>query len=179
VRGRAAEGLYLSCDTGAQRPCSACQASFFNAGAVLFGVPDYVPALMSYIDKYGIDLNYRPRLTAVDGPNKRATFVRTLPDGSSETASKPSTCCTWCRRKWRRTSSARARWPMPPAGSMSTRTPCATAVRQHPRLGDVANTSNAKTAAAARKQAPVVANNVLVALGRCRPRNTTAMAPAR
>jgi sulfide:quinone oxidoreductase len=33
-------------------------------------------------------------------------------------------------------------------------------------LGDVASTSNAKTAAAARKQAPVVANNVLVALGR-------------
>ncbi len=33
-------------------------------------------------------------------------------------------------------------------------------------LGDVTNTSNAKTAAAARKQAPVVANNVLVALGR-------------
>ena len=33
-------------------------------------------------------------------------------------------------------------------------------------LGDVCGTSNAKTAAAARKQAPVVANNVLVALGR-------------
>jgi sulfide:quinone oxidoreductase len=40
---------------------------------------------MSYIDKYGVDLNYQHRLTAVDGPNKRATFVRTLPDGSSET----------------------------------------------------------------------------------------------
>ena len=32
-------------------------------------------------------------------------------------------------------------------------------------LGDVTNTSNAKTAAAARKQAPVVANTLLVALG--------------
>jgi sulfide:quinone oxidoreductase len=33
-------------------------------------------------------------------------------------------------------------------------------------LGDATNTSNAKTAAAARKQAPVVAHNVLAALGR-------------
>jgi sulfide:quinone oxidoreductase len=33
-------------------------------------------------------------------------------------------------------------------------------------LGDVTNTPNAKTAAAARKQAPVVASNLLVALGR-------------
>jgi sulfide:quinone oxidoreductase len=33
-------------------------------------------------------------------------------------------------------------------------------------LGDVGNTPNAKTAAAARKQAPVVANNVLAALGK-------------
>jgi sulfide:quinone oxidoreductase len=33
-------------------------------------------------------------------------------------------------------------------------------------LGDVANTSNAKTAAAARKQAPVVAHNVLASLGK-------------
>jgi sulfide:quinone oxidoreductase len=32
-------------------------------------------------------------------------------------------------------------------------------------LGDATNTPNAKTAAAARKQAPVVANNVLVAIG--------------
>jgi len=32
-------------------------------------------------------------------------------------------------------------------------------------LGDVANTTNAKTAAAARKQAPVVAHNLLVAMG--------------
>ena len=33
-------------------------------------------------------------------------------------------------------------------------------------LGDIANTTNAKTAAAARKQAPVVANNLLVTLGK-------------
>jgi sulfide:quinone oxidoreductase len=33
-------------------------------------------------------------------------------------------------------------------------------------LGDVANTSNAKTAAAARMQAPVVAHNVLAGLGK-------------
>ena len=35
-------------------------------------------------------------------------------------------------------------------------------------MGDVANTTNAKTAAAARKQAPVVANNLLVSMGKLR-----------
>ncbi|MFX3943878.1 hypothetical protein ACJBXQ_11185, partial [Streptococcus suis] len=59
------------------------KASFFNAGVVLFGVADYVPALMKYIDKYAVDLNFSHRLVAVDGPNKRATFVRTLADSSS------------------------------------------------------------------------------------------------
>ncbi len=35
-------------------------------------------------------------------------------------------------------------------------------------LGDATNTSNAKTAAAARKQAPVVAHNVLAAMGKAK-----------
>ncbi|WP_433885765.1 NAD(P)/FAD-dependent oxidoreductase [Pseudomonas vranovensis] len=166
--GAPQKALYLSCDHWLRNGrLGNIQAQFFNAGGVLFGVPDYVPALMEYIDKYAVDLQYAHRLVAVDGPGKRATFVRTLPDGSSETRVQPFDMLH----------------VVPPqvAPDFIRNSPLADqagwidvdpATLRHKRysnihaLGDGINTSNAKTAAAARKQAPVVANNVLVALGR-------------
>ncbi|MEI8651228.1 hypothetical protein P4S73_30285 [Paraglaciecola sp. Hal342] len=47
---------------------------FYNAGAVLFGVTDYVPALMKYVEKYNINLDFSHQLIAVDGENKIAKF---------------------------------------------------------------------------------------------------------
>jgi sulfide:quinone oxidoreductase len=71
-------------------------------------------------------------------------------------------------------------WPMPRLGR------CRSATLRHKTfdniwsLGDVMNAPNAKTAAAARKQAPVVADNVLADMGRPRASRTmTATAPAR
>ena len=166
--GAPQKALYLSCDHWLRNGrLGSIQAQFFNAGGVLFGVPDYVPALMEYIDKYAVDLQYAHRLVAVDGPGKRATFARTLPDGSSETRVQPFDMLH----------------VVPPqvAPDFIRNSPLADqagwldvdpATLRHKRysnihaLGDGINTSNAKTAAAARKQAPVVANNVLVALGR-------------
>ncbi|QOH72360.1 NAD(P)/FAD-dependent oxidoreductase [Pseudomonas juntendi] len=166
--GAPQKALYLSCDHWLRHgDLGAIKASFFNAGAVLFGVADYVPALMQYIEKYAVDLNFSHRLVAVDGPNKRATFVRSLPDGSSETHVEafdmlhvvpPQVAPDFIRESSLADS----------AGWVDV-DPHTLRHRQYSTvhaLGDVANTSNAKTAAAARKQAPVVANNVLVALGR-------------
>ncbi|WDY58078.1 NAD(P)/FAD-dependent oxidoreductase [Pseudomonas sp. PSKL.D1] len=166
--GAPQKALYLSCDHWLRSGrLGAVKASFFNAGAVLFGVPDYVPALMGYIDKYGVNLSYSHRLTAVDGPNQRATFICTLPDGSTQTRTEPFDMLHVV--------------PPQSAPDFIRQSPLADAAGwvdvdphtlRHRRfgnihaLGDVASTSNAKTAAAARKQAPVVANNVLVALGR-------------
>lgn len=166
--GAPQKALYLSCDHWLRQGyLGTIKPSFFNAGAVLFGVADYVPALMAYIDKYGVDLNYSHRLVAVDGPNKRATFVRTLPDGSSETRVEafdmlhvvpPQVAPDFIRQS-----------PLADAAGWVEVDPATLRHRRFANihaLGDVTNTSNAKTAAAARKQAPVVANNVLVALGR-------------
>lgn len=166
--GAPQKALYLSCDHWLRNGhLGAIKPQFFNAGAVLFGVPDYVPALMRYIDKYGVDLNYHHRLVAVDGPGQRATFVRTLADGSSETFTQafdmlhvvpPQVAPDFIRQS-----------PLADAAGWVDVDPYTLRHRQFDNvhgLGDVANTSNAKTAAAARKQAPVVANNVLVALGR-------------
>lgn len=166
--GAPQKALYLSCDHWLRHGhLGAVEASFFNAGAVLFGVADYVPALMKYIDKYAVDLNFSHRLVAVDGPNKRATFVRTLADGSSETRVEafdmlhvvpPQVAPDFIRES-----------PLADSAGWVDVDPHTLRHRKYTNvhaLGDVANTSNAKTAAAARKQAPVVANNVLVALGR-------------
>ena len=48
---------------------------FCNAGGVLFGVKDYVPALMEYVKKYDATLDFFHNLVAVDGPAKTATLA--------------------------------------------------------------------------------------------------------
>ena len=89
-------------------------------GAVL-GVKDYVPALMEYVRKYRIDLNFGSRLVAVDGPARIATFAVTGADGEGAPgAAASSTSCTSVRRRPRRTSFAKVRWPPKAAGSRWT-----------------------------------------------------------
>ncbi|MCU1738028.1 MULTISPECIES: NAD(P)/FAD-dependent oxidoreductase [Pseudomonas] len=166
--GAPQKALYLSCDHWLKSgQLERINARFFNAGAVLFGVADYVPALMEYIHKYAIDLQFGHSLVAVNGPAKQATFARTLADGTRETLVRsfdmlhvvpPQVAPDFIRSS-----------PLADAAGWVDVDPATLQHRQFANihgLGDVTNTSNAKTAAAARKQAPVVANNVLVALGR-------------
>ncbi|HEX3636689.1 MAG TPA: TIGR01244 family sulfur transferase [Paraburkholderia sp.] len=140
---------------------------FFNAGAALFGVADYVPALMEYVRRYDIALNFGFNLRAIDGPGKRAIFRRTREDGSVESVSRefdmihvvpPQKAPDFIR-----VSSLvdKAGWVDVDPATLRHKT-----YSNVFALGDVANTTNAKTAAAARKQAPVVAHNVLAALGK-------------
>jgi len=165
--GAPQKAMYLACD--AWRRSGMLQdmnVSFFNAGAVLFGVPDYVPALMSYVEAYGIALRFQHRLVSIDGPTKLARFVRTLPDGTTDTVEQgfdmihvvpPQTAPDFIKFSPLADS---AGWVDVHAGTLRH-----TAFDNIWALGDVANTTNAKTAAAARKQAPIVAHNVLASLG--------------
>ncbi|WP_024698890.1 NAD(P)/FAD-dependent oxidoreductase [Pseudomonas avellanae] len=166
--GAPQKAMYLSCDHWLKAGrLGQINAQFYNAGGVLFGVTDYVPALMTYIERYAIDLKFSHRLVAVDGPGKLARFVRTLADGSSEIIEQgfemlhvvpPQIAPDFIRSS-----------PLADAAGWLDVDPATLRHRQFANihgLGDISNTSNAKTAAAARKQAPVVANNVLVALGR-------------
>lgn len=161
--GAPQKAMYLSSDHWMKAGCLRdIDVAFYNAGGVLFGVADYVPALMEYVKRYDIALNFNHTLVAVDGPRKKAYFKRTGPDGTSDTLEE--------------------RFDMlhvvPPqiAPDIVRSSPIADAggwvdvdqtTLRHKRysniygLGDATNTSNAKTAAAARKQAPVVAENIL------------------
>ncbi|MEC8771957.1 MAG: FAD/NAD(P)-binding oxidoreductase, partial [Pseudomonadota bacterium] len=73
--GAPQKAMYLSCDAWAERGVlDAIDVEFRNAGGVLFGVEAYVPALMDYVARYGIDLKLQQKLVAVDGEAKTATF---------------------------------------------------------------------------------------------------------
>ena len=142
------------------------EIGFHSAGAALFGVPEYVPALMAYVRKYGIGLNLGQTLTAVDGPARRATFAINGPDGARQLVTRdfdllhvvpPQKAPDFVRVS-----------PLADAAGWIDVDPATLRHRRHANvfaLGDVGNMPNAKTAAAARKQAPVVAHNLLATRG--------------
>ena len=165
--GAPQKAMYLSADHWTrQGVLKNIDIQFCNAGAVLFGVADYVPALMEYVKKYRIGLNFGETLVSVDGPAKQATFMKNLADGSKEEVVRdfdmihvvpPQKAPDFVRVS---PLSDAAGWVDVDPSSLRHKTYANVFA-----LGDVANTTNAKTAAAARKQAPVVAQNLLVSLG--------------
>src|SRR6056297_1618338 len=135
---------------------------FMNAGGVLFGVKDYVPALESYVERYGAKLNFFHNLVAVDGPAKKATFKVNAPDEEDREVTvdfdmmhvtPPQTAPDFIRVS-----------PLADAAGWVDVDQATLRHKTHDNvwsLGDVMNAPNAKTAAAARKQAPVVADNIV------------------
>jgi sulfide:quinone oxidoreductase len=161
--GAPQKALYLSADHWLEQGVlQNIEIDFCNAGAVLFGVKDYVPPLMKYIERYKANLCFQHQLTRIDGSAKTAWFTRTDADGSKITVEKkfdmihvvpPQQAPDFIRVS---PLADAAGWMEVDQGTL-----------RHPRfpgiygLGDATNTPNAKTAAAARKQAPVVAHNLL------------------
>jgi len=135
---------------------------FCNAGGVLFGVKDYVPALQGYMDKYDATLNFFHNLVSIDGPAKKATFEVKKPDTEPQRVEldfdmihvcPPQTAPDFIR--------------VSPLADAAGWIDVDQATLRHKTydnvwsLGDVMNAPTAKTAAAARKQAPVVADNIV------------------
>ena len=160
--GAPQKAMYLSGDAWYRRGVlKDIDIQFMNAGGVLFGVKDYVPALMEYIAKYDVTLNFFNNLIAVDGPAKTATFKVSKPD-TEPTEVKvefdmmhvcpPQTAPDFIR--------------VSPLADAAGWVDVDQATLRHKSfdniwsLGDVMNAPNAKTAAAARKQAPTVAENI-------------------
>jgi sulfide:quinone oxidoreductase len=135
---------------------------FMNAGGVLFGVKDYVPALEGYVQKYGANLNFFHNLKAIDGDAKKAWFTVAKPDTTPTEVEvefdmihvvPPQIAPDFIR--------------VSPLADAAGWVDVDQATLRHETydniwsLGDVMNAPNAKTAAAARMQAPVVAQNVV------------------
>lgn len=161
--GAPQKALYLSCDHWlGQGVLKNVDVEFNLAGAVLFGVATFVAPLMKYIEKYRARLVFNSNLVKVDGPAQTAWFE--VRDGVG--------AVTLQAKKFD------LLHVVPPQVSPDfiSQSPLADAAGwcevdvhrlQHVRypevfaLGDVCSTSNAKTAAAVRKQIVVVAENLL------------------
>ena len=160
--GAPQKAMYLSgdawCRTGVLEDID---IQFMTAGGALFGVKDYVPSLMKYVDKYDATLNFFTTLTGVDGDAKTATFTVTKPDTEAEQITVDFDMLHVC--------------PPQTAPDFIAVSPLADAAGwvdvdqstlRHKTydniwsLGDVMNAPNAKTMAAARKQAPTIAANI-------------------
>jgi sulfide:quinone oxidoreductase len=156
--------MYLSADHWrAQGVLQHMDVDFYNAGPVLFGVADYVPTLMRYVERYGIDLNFKHNLVAVDGPAKKAWFRKTGDDGTVETVEVAfdmlHVCPPQTAPDFIRVSPLANEAGWVDVDQQTLRHKTYTNIYS---LGDVMSAPNAKTAAAARKQAPVVAENLLM-----------------
>ena len=164
--GAPQKAMYLSCDRWRRAGTLArTSVTFHNANASLFGVADYVPALMEYVSAYGIDLKLSSKLVGVDGPAQVATFERTGADGEVERIAEPFDLLHVCPPQV--APAVVASSPIAGPGGFVEVDPATLAHPLYPdvfAVGDVAGTSNAKTAAAARKMAPVAAVNVLARL---------------
>lgn len=163
--GAPQKALYLSCDhwrkSGVLRNIN---VEFNLAGAVLFGVPTFVPPLLKYIEQYDAQLAFNSNLVKVDGPTKTAWFEVKDADGNVNRVAKTFDLLHVVPPQVSPDFIAQS--PMADAGGWCEVDPHSL---QHPRypdvfaLGDICGTSNAKTAAAVRKQVVVVAQNLLAA----------------
>lgn len=160
--GAPQKAMYLSADHWQkQGVLKDIQIDFYNTGAALFGVAAYVPALMEYVKRYDANLHFNHQLIKVDGSQKRAWFKQMQAENSQIVETDfdmihvvpPQQAPDFIRAS---NLVDQAGWVSVDQNTLQH--------TQYPHifaLGDVMNAPNAKTAAAARKQAPIVAVNVL------------------
>ncbi|TNF21596.1 MAG: TIGR01244 family phosphatase [Rhodobacteraceae bacterium] len=169
--GAPQKAMYLSSDHWFREGRMAdIDVQFMNAGGVLFGVPEYVPALMDYVRKYDATLNFFHNLKSVDGPGKTATFTVAKPDEAPGEVTVDfdmmHVCPPQVAPDFIRVSplADEAGWVDVDQATLRHKT-----YDNIWALGDVMNAPNAKTAAAARKQAPVVAENLVADMNGAAP----------
>ncbi len=164
--GAPQKAMYMSADWWLKEGVlNNIETEFYTAGGALFGVADFVPPLMEYVKKYNAQLNFQHNLVEVDGPAGKAWFNVTDAEGNQQRVEKsfdflhvvpPQRAPRFIRESVLANADG---WLEVHDDTL-----------RHTRfgnifgLGDVCSTPNAKTAAAVRKQAPVVAENIISVL---------------
>ena len=161
--GAPQKALYLSCDHWLkQGVLKNIDVEFNLAGAALFGVATFVPPLMKYIEKYNTRLAFNANLVKVDGQTRKAWFEVKDAEGNVTVQEKtfdllhvvpPQVSPDFIRHS-----------SLGDAAGWCEVNPHSLQHLRYPHifgLGDVCGTTNAKTAAAVRKQIVVVAENLL------------------
>ncbi|NVZ58238.1 NAD(P)/FAD-dependent oxidoreductase [Pseudomonas edaphica] len=161
--GAPQKAMYLSCDHWLkQGNLKNIDVEFNLAGAALFGVATFVPPLMKYVEKYNARLAFNANLVKVDGPARKAWFEVKDAEGKATVEEKsfdllhvvpPQVAPDFIRQS-----------PLADPAGWCEVNPHSLQHLRYPHifgLGDVCGTTNAKTAAAVRKQIVVVAENLL------------------
>jgi sulfide:quinone oxidoreductase len=161
--GAPQKAVYLAADYLKQKGIrEACDVRFLTATPAIFGVAFYAKELVKVAARHNIPISYNHNLVEIDGRKKQATFAITAGDqqGQKITLDFDMLHVT----------------PPQSAPDFIKNSPLANATGfvdvhannlQHLKyknvfsLGDAAGTANSKTAAAVRKQAPVVVRNLL------------------
>jgi sulfide:quinone oxidoreductase len=134
---------------------------FCNAGPAIFGIPFFAKALTKVVQGYGIKTNFNTNLVAIDGANKTATFEVTDSEGNKTRIEK-----TFDMIHVTPPQSAPDFIKTSPLANATGWVDVNDKTLQHNKypnvfgLGDAGSTGNAKTAAAVRKQVPVVVDNI-------------------
>jgi sulfide:quinone oxidoreductase len=139
-----------------------CQVHFLTHGPGLFAVPMFAKELVKVADRYGINVHYQHNLVSIDSANKKATFevVGGEKEGESVTLDYDMLHFTP---------------PQSPPEAIKASSLANEGgyidihqnTMQHAKyknifaLGDAGSTPNSKTAAAVRKQAPVVVKHLI------------------
>ncbi|HEY5681587.1 MAG TPA: FAD/NAD(P)-binding oxidoreductase [Pseudomonadales bacterium] len=154
---------YLAADHLQRRGLlGSCHLHFLTHGPALFAVPLFAAELSKVAERWGIDVHFQTNLIRVDGPARQATFEKVGGEGEGEEVTMTFDMLH------------ATPYQSPPAAVKES--PLANEagwvdVHQHSMqhttyanvfgLGDACSTPNSKTAAAVRKQAPVVVRNLL------------------
>lgn len=144
---------------------SRTQTNFYSGMPTLFSAPDFIPHLERVAANYGVDLHLSHNLVSVDGDKRIARFDITRADGSVEKLEKPFDILHVTPPQ---------RAPDFVRSSKLANADGWLSVDQNQlnnldfpeifALGDASSLPTSKTAAAVRKQAPVVVKNLLAQL---------------
>lgn len=153
--------MYMAADHFKKNKISA-DINFNTTLPVMFGVPLFAEALLGVVARYGIKADFKSTLVAIDGDQKEAVFELEDAEGNKNRVTKafdmihvtpPQSALDFMKGS--------------PIGDAAGWVDVDPGTLQHKKysnifgLGDATNTPNAKTAAAARLQAPLVARGLL------------------
>jgi sulfide:quinone oxidoreductase len=139
-----------------------CEIRFLTHGPAMFAVPLFAKELVKVAKRYGVNVHFQHNLIAVDGENKKATFEVVGGDNQGK-----KTTLDFDMLHITPPQSPPEEIKNSPLANEAGYIDLNQTTLQHTKypnvfgLGDAGSTPNSKTAAAIRKQAPVVVKNLM------------------
>lgn len=174
--------MYLASDYFRKNGLSSItNVHFYSGGGVIFGVEKYAKTLMEVVNRYTINLHFKHNLVEIKGDEKIAVFQGTDAQGNTITVEQPFDMIHVTPPQSAPDFIKRSPFAIPDTAWPADKPPIQGQFSkdylgwvdvdkftlQHVRYpnvfscGDAANTPNAKTGAAIRKQVPVMVENIV------------------